>query len=247
MKALILAAGYATRLYPLTRDFPKPLLAVGPKTILDYLVDQLEAIPEIDGLCLITNHRFAPHFESWRQNRASPKPVEIIDDGTTANENRLGAVGDIQLAIQGRHLAEDLLVSAADNLFRFSLGSFVAAFLSRRATRICVHALHDLEARRRTGIAILDAEGRVLEFAEKPPHPQSTWAVPPLYLYPEAVLPRFKEYLDQGHTTDAPGNFIQWLIRREPVYAHPIDGAILDIGSLDSLERARSAEATSQR
>src|SRR5688572_3465870 len=162
MKALILAAGYATRLYPLTKDFPKPLLEVGGKTILDHLLDQVAEIPEIDGICVVTNARFAPHFERWRTGRATAVPIELVNDGSTENENRLGAIGDIQLAIEGCGLRDDLFVAAADNILLFPLQEFVAAFRARRAPHVCARYVEELEARRRTGIVVLDEENRIL-------------------------------------------------------------------------------------
>jgi glucose-1-phosphate thymidylyltransferase len=243
VKAVILAAGYATRLYPLTRNFPKPLLEVGGKTILDHLLDQIEGIQVIDAICLVTNSRFSGLFSQWARNRPSNKPIAILDDGTNSNQERLGALGDLQFAIQACNLDDDLLVCAADNILRFPLPSFVAAFLAHPVTHLCARVLEDLEARRRTGIVVLAPDNRVLEFQEKPQHPKSNWAVPPLYLYPKAVLPRIKEYIAQGHTLDAPGHFIQWLCQHEPVYAHKIEGAVIDIGNRESLAAARKTLA----
>lgn len=244
MKALILAAGYATRLYPLTKDQPKPLLEVGGKTILDWLLDQVEAIPEIDRIRIVTNHRFAGHFEAWQQGRHCPVPIEIIDDGTTTNETRLGAVGDIHLAITRGNIDDDLFVAAADNLLLFSLVKFVTAFEQRRTAHICARHVETLEARQRTGIVVLGEDDRVLEFQEKPREPKFAWGVPPLYLYPRETLPRFQEYLDRGGNPDAPGNFVEWLIGVEPVHAWKMDGEVLDIGNLQSLEAARQRFAT---
>jgi len=244
MNALILAAGYATRLYPLTKDFPKPLLEVGGRTILDQLVDQLASIPSIDRIVLVTNHRFLPHFERWRLGRTSPKPVQLLDDGTTSHEDRLGALGDLRFALQQADLDDDLLVTAADNVLRFPLAEFVAAFQARRAVHVCVHVVEDLERRRRTGIAVLGADGRVLEFAEKPREPKTPWGVPPIYLFPPSALARLPEYLQAGGSPEAPGHFIEWLHRLEPVYAYRIAGTILDVGTPQSLEAARSLLAT---
>lgn len=241
MKALILAAGYATRLYPLTKDFPKPLLEVGGKTILDHLLDQVETIPEINGAFLVTNSRFAGHFKKWRVARGQhgALPIEIIDDGTTTNEGRLGAVGDIQLAIDSRRIDDDLFIGAADNILQFPLAEFVAAFRARRAPHICARHVEEISARRRTGIVVLDEENRVLEFAEKPQEPKSVWGVPPLYIYPRETLSRFAEYLATGGNPDAPGNFVEWLSQVEPVFAWKMRGSVLDIGNLESLEAAR--------
>jgi|WetSurMetagenome_2_1015567.scaffolds.fasta_scaffold231861_1 glucose-1-phosphate thymidylyltransferase len=239
MNALILAAGYATRLYPLTKDFPKPLLDIGGRTILDHLVDQLERIAVVSRIVLVTNRRFAPVFRAWQQARSASKPVEILDDGTACNEDRLGAVGDLRWAIQQVPLDNDLLVTAADNLLRFPLAEFVAAFQARRATQVCVHVVEDADRRRRTGIAVLGEEDRVLEFAEKPPEPKTHWAVPPIYAFPRRTLSQVSAYLDAGGSPEAPGHFIEWLCQKERVFAYRIQGSILDIGTPQSLEAAR--------
>jgi glucose-1-phosphate thymidylyltransferase len=244
MKAIILAAGYATRLYPLTENQPKALLDVGGRTILDWLIDQVETVHEIDRIRVVTNSRFASHFEAWRDRRDCPVPIEIIDDGSCTNETRLGAIGDIQHAIVRGSIDDDLFIAAADNILLFALIRFVEAFQRRRAPHIAVRHVEDVEARRRTGIVVLDEDDRVLEFQEKPREPKSAWGVPPLYLYPRETIPRIHEYLSQGGDRDAPGNFVAWLSRMEPVYAWRIAGDVMDIGNLASLEAARHRFAT---
>jgi glucose-1-phosphate thymidylyltransferase len=239
MNALILAAGYATRLYPLTKDFPKPLLEVGGHALLDYLVDQLEDLAGLERIVSVTNHRFTPHFEKWRRRRRQEARIEILDDGTTSNEDRLGAIGDLQWALQQGLDRDDLLVAAGDNLLQFSLAEFVAAYRARPTTQVCVHWVEDPERCRRTGIAVLNAEDRVIEFAEKPQEPKTHWAVPPIYVFPKATLARVSTYLDKGGSRDTPGRFIEWLCRLEPVYAFRAQGAILDIGTPQSLKSAR--------
>lgn len=239
MKALILAAGYATRLYPLTNNFPKPLLQVGDRTILDYLAEQMEGIAALTQIVLVTNHRFLPFFESWREARRSGRPVALLDDGTSSNDDRLGAIGDMRFALEHADLDDDLLVTAADNILQFPLADFVAAFQARPASHICVHRVEDPARCRRTGIVVLDKEDRVLEFAEKPAEPKTNWGVPPLYLFPRKTLLRLAAYLAEGGSTEAPGHFLEWLCRVEPVFAHRINGSILDIGTPQSLEAAR--------
>jgi glucose-1-phosphate thymidylyltransferase len=241
VQAVILAAGYATRLHPLTLELPKPLLAVGDRTILDHLVDALEALPELTAIHLVTNHRFADRFAAWRERRAARLPIMLLDDGSTANENRLGAVADLALAIERHALDDDLLVSAADNLYRFPLAGLVAAFRARPAVWLCVHEVASLEARRRTGIAVLGADDRVLAFAEKPAEPRSAWGVPPLYAFPRRALPRVREHLARGGIPDSPGNLTEWLCTVEPVYAHRVTGSILEVGSPETLAAARRA------
>jgi glucose-1-phosphate thymidylyltransferase len=246
MKALIIAAGYATRLFPLTKDFPKPLLEVGGRPILDWLFEQIEGIPAINGAYVVTNSRFAGHFENWRAGRTSKLPVEILDDGTSTNETRLGAVGDIQLAIEQYRLDDDLFVAAADNILLFPLASFINAFQNNPSPYLCVHHVEEIAARQRTGIAQLDDADRIIRFEEKPREPKSAWGVPPLYIYPRAILPRIAEYLAVGGNPDAPGHFVEWLSRIEACYAWRMEGSVLDIGNLESLEAARRRFSTPQ-
>jgi glucose-1-phosphate thymidylyltransferase len=241
VQAVILAAGYATRLYPLTLATPKPLLAVGDRTILDHLVDALEALPELTAIHLVTNHRFADRFAAWRERRGARLPIRLLDDGSTENENRLGAVTDLALAIERHAIDDDLLVSAADNLYRFPLAGLVAAFRARPAVWLCVHEVASLAARRRTGIAVLGEGDRVLSLAEKPAKPRSPWGVPPLYALPRRTLPRVREHLSRGGIPDSPGDLTAWLCTVEPVYAHRVTGPILEVGSAETLAAARRA------
>ncbi len=238
MKAIILAAGYATRLYPLTENFPKPLLEVGGKTILDHLIDQIETISDIDRAYLVTNRRFHGHFVDWA--RTGRSQIDILDDGTTSNDDRLGAVGDLRFALETRAIADDVIVLAADNILLFSLQNFVDAFKANPASHITVRHNPDCEDRKRRGNVLLDENNRVLQFIEKPRAPISEWSVPPLYIYPSTTLPRVKEYIANGGTPDAPGHFAEWLHTREPVYAHEIEGRVLDIGNRESLAEARA-------
>ena len=243
MKAIILAAGYATRLYPLTKNFPKPLLEVGGKTILDHLLEQIKVIADIDGVYVVTNHRFYRHFADWaRANRAIKTGVEteILDDGTTSNDNRLGAVGDIQFAIEARDIADDVLVLAADNILLFSLPKLVNTFNSNPVSHIAVRHNPDYEDRKRRGNVQLDKDNRVLQFIEKPDRPISEWSASPVYIYPASILPRFKEYIANGGNPDAPGHFLEWLHTCETVYAYDIEGGVLDIGNRESLADARA-------
>lgn len=240
MTAIILAAGYATRMYPLTRDFPKPLLEVGGRAILDHLLAQLEPLPEVQRMVVISNHRFLSVFQQWQARRPpGARPITLLDDGSTTNENRLGALGDLRFALEQTGVDDDLFVAAADNLLRFPLAEFFAAFARRRAACICVHRVTDPARLRRTGVVVLDADFRVLEFAEKPAAPKSEWAVPPLYLYPREWLPMIRARLAEPGPGDSPGALVEWLCGRVPVFAHPIRGEILDIGNLAALEAAR--------
>jgi glucose-1-phosphate thymidylyltransferase len=246
MNVIILAAGYATRLYPLTRDVPKPLLEIGGQTILDRLVNQIErALPGAE-IRIVTNRRFAARFHDWaRQRRGTP--LRILDDGTTDPENRLGAIGDLAFALRHSDGANDVLVSAADNLFEFDFAEFVAAFQRAPGVWIGVHRVEDPERRRRTGIAELDATGRVIGFQEKPSAPRSPWGVPPLYVLDAQAARLVGEYLASGGSRDALGHFLEWLYPRVPVHAWPIRGAVHDIGTLESLSACRARYAANGR
>lgn len=243
MKAIILAAGYATRLYPLTKNFPKPLLEVGGKTILDHLLEQIKTIADIDGAYVVTNRRFYGHFADWaRANRAmlTGLEIEILDDGTTSNDNRLGAVGDIQFAIEARDIADDVLVLAADNILLFSLQKLVNTFNSNPVPHIAVRHNPDYDDRKRRGNVELDKDNRVLQFIEKPDRPISEWSALPVYIYPTSILSHFEEYIANGGNPDAPGHFVAWLHTCETVYAYDIEGGVLDIGNRESLAEARA-------
>ncbi|MFO8063860.1 MAG: nucleotidyltransferase family protein [Spirochaetota bacterium] len=239
MTCIILAAGYATRLYPLTRDFPKPLLDVAGRSILDRIVDNAMRVPELSRIVVVTNEHFLSQFETWRVKRfGSDAKVRVVNDRSTSNEKRLGALSDLNLAVEEADVDEDALVLAGDNLFDFELADFAAFYFSTGTDCITAHEVSDLERLRRTGVVELAEDGRVLSFAEKPKNPASSWAVPPFYAYTrETLRRRLPAYLGQGGEGDAPGSFIPWLIKRTPVYAYCFEGERYDIGTRDSYER----------
>lgn len=239
MECLILAAGYATRLYPLTLTTPKPLLGVAGKCILERLLDKVELIDAVDHVYVVTNARFAPAFQEWANDYRGRKPVAIIDDGTTSNENRLGAIGDIRFSIRQAGIADDLMILAGDNLFDFDLRDFVQFFEEKDADMITAYRVEDPALRRRIGIIELDDSGLVVSFEEKPQEPKSEWGVPALYIYKQETLSFIERYLDEGNNPDAPGNFIPWLIKHRPVYAFRFAGRWYDIGTPESYEEAQ--------
>lgn len=239
MICLILVAGYATRLYPLTENNPKSLLEIAGKTILQHILEKVERVSSIDTVCLVSNARFIDQFESWVKAYPTRLNIEIVNDGSTTNENRLGAVGDIQLAISRKKINEPVLVLAGDNLFDFELADFVNFHHNVNTSCITVHELKDEQQLRRTGVAELNNEGKVISFEEKPVKPRSNLAVPPFYIYTEAALRLFERYLEEGNNADAPGYFIPWLINREEVYAYKFSGQRYDIGTIDSYESTR--------
>ncbi len=228
MKCLILAAGYATRLYPLTENFPKPLLKVGKKTILDWLVDDVS--PAIDEFIVISNHKFAHHFENWTKTKS--QKITVVDDGTSTNENRLGAVRDIALGLQNN--TDDVLVMAGDNVLDFSLLSFVDFFRARNASCVMTHEENLLEKQRKTAIITFDESKLINSYEEKPQQPKGNHAVPPFYCYKVSDAARIAEALADGCNADAPGSFAAWLSQHTPMYAYEMPGRRYDIGDAKS-------------
>lgn len=240
MKCLILAAGYATRLYPLTENFPKPLLKVGEKPILDWLLDDIDSAGEIDEYIVISNHKFVSHFEKWASERAgrTKRFIRVLDDGTMTNETRLGAVRDIQLAIEKLSLDDDLLVIAGDNLLDFSLKGFLHYARQRGTSCVMRYYEPSIDRLRKTGVATVDDEGLILSMEEKPAEPKSNWCCPPFYFYRQSDVPLVKVGIESGCGVDAPGSFIAWLSSKTPVHAWEMPGRRFDIGSLDSYYEA---------
>ena len=238
MKAIILAAGYATRLYPLTKDMPKALLPVAGRTILDRLLDGMRAIPEMDHIHLVTNHRFAPAFEKWRQAAQTHCPITVHDDGTISNEDRLGAVGDIAFVLERARIDDDLFVAASDNLFTFPLSDFAADFRRHGRDLLLGTRIDDVDTLRRYAVATLDGENRVLSLVEKPQEPQSHIGICAIYLYRRDTVPLFpamiSEYRATGKRPDAPGYFAEWLCKRKEVRVYLAGGECVDIGTVES-------------
>jgi glucose-1-phosphate thymidylyltransferase len=241
MKVVILAAGYATRLRPLTDTIPKPLLPVAGRPIVDWILENARGIPEVDEVHLVTNSRFAEDFRRW----AGPAGVIVHDDGTSTNEDRLGAIGDLQVAIERGGIDDDLLVVAGDNLFDYRLADFVADWRRHgTASAVAVYDCGDLELASQYGIVELGDDDRIEFFVEKPDHPRSTLAATATYLYPREHLPLIRRYLDEGHAPDQAGSLVAWLYRLEPVYGYRFDGEWFDVGNraqlLDADNRLRA-------
>jgi glucose-1-phosphate thymidylyltransferase len=240
MKVLLLAAGYATRLYPLTLNTPKPLLRVAGKTIMGYIFDIIEPLKEVDEVFIVTNKKFYQNFEDWRQNFSSSKKIMVIDDGTTSNEARLGASGDIEFVIEKRKIKDDLLVLAGDNLFKADLSIFVNFCISKRpAITIGLYDIKDLILAKSYGIVSIDKNNKLIDFKEKPANPASTLAAMCLYFFPKERLDIIKIYLDMDTAKDAPGYFLEWLYKKESVFGYVFkDNKWFDIGDKKSLEEA---------
>ncbi|MGN1158058.1 MAG: nucleotidyltransferase family protein [Agathobacter sp.] len=246
MKCLILAAGYATRLYPLTENFPKPLLEVGEKTILDWLVDDLVKATDIDEFVVISNHKFAQHFEDWMNKKRKIRSYEItvIDDGTSTNETRLGAVKDIQLAVETLNLSDDLLIMAGDNVLDFSLSHFVDFAKEKNTSCVMCHEENELKKQQKTAIITVDGDSLITSYEEKPIEPKGNLAVPPFYFYRSADVKRIGEALEDGCGYDAPGSFAAWLSEQTPMHAYRMQGKRYDIGDIKSYEYVKSVFIT---
>ena len=241
MNALILAAGYATRLYPLTLDKAKPLLLIGGKPIVEWVVDNLAGVPDLETIYVVTNDKFAADFQAWSERYQDQHPefeFKIINDGSTSDEDKLGAIGDINFVVTRENLSQrSLLIVAGDNLFTESLANFVACALETEAT-VAVHDVGDAEAIKKYGNISVDAEGIITRFEEKPEKPQGTLAAVAVYYYSPAVLSLLTTYLAAGNNPDQPGRFVQWLYTRKPINTFQIKGKWLDIGSKETLENA---------
>jgi len=240
VKALVLAAGYATRLYPLTLDRPKALLEVGGRPMLDRLVEQLEGVDGLDEVYVVTNAKFAGAFRDWAAGR-SGLPARIVDDGTLDEESRLGAIGDLELTIREAGVDDDLLVLAGDNLFSESIAPFPAFALDKGGAALGVYDVGDLDAIRRYSVIELDGDERVIRLEEKPDEPRSTLAGIALYFYPRSTFGLVREYLAEGNNPDQPGRLVQWLYPRTAVYGWRVPGRWFDVGSKETLTEADRA------
>ena len=255
MKNIVIAAGYATRLGELTKNFPKPLLKIGENTILGRMLDDIDRIPEIDEHIIISNHRFAGIFEAWaakrsldyarddkegvaRDDEKGQKPITIVDDGTETNETRLGAVCDWLFAMEQLQIDDDMLVVAADNLLFFSFQEFVDFAREKGTSCIMCHEQPSIEKLQRTGVVELDSDYRVLGMEEKPQVPKSHWAVPPFYIYLRKDLDLVRHSVENGCGKDAPGNLAHYMVEHSILHAWRMTGGRFDIGSLDTYYEA---------
>ena len=232
MKAVVLAAGYATRLRPLTDTWAKELLPVGGRPIVDWILDSVDGVASIDEVHLVTNHRKVAWFAEWAEGRG----VRVHDDGTTSNDDRLGAIGDLRFVVDSAGLDDDLLVIAGDNLFDFSLADYESFWRAQGvASAVAVRDVGSLELATQYGIVSLDRAGRLVDFVEKPAEPPSTLAATATYLFHRSHVPLLGAYLSGGNSPDQPGRFVEWLCRREPVFGWEFEGAWYDIGDSDQL------------
>lgn len=242
MKNIVIAAGYATRLGALTANYPKPLLKIGEKSILERMFDDIDMIPEITEHVIISNHKFARHFEEWKAQMHYTKPITIIDDITETNDTRLGAVCDLLFAMDKLKIEDNMLVVAADNLLFFSFADFVKFAKEKKSSCIMCHEQKELAKLQRTGVVVLDADNKVLNMEEKPQEPKSTWAVPPFYVYLKKDLELVRKSVENGCGKDTPGNLAHYLCDHTTMHAWPMAGTgenlRFDIGSIDTYNEA---------
>ena len=237
MKCLILAAGYATRLYPLTENFPKPLLEVKGKAILDWLIDDIDESGLVDEYVVISNHKFAHHFDEWAKTKT--QKITVVDDGTSTNETRLGAVKDIQYAIDKLGLDDDMLVIAGDNVLDFSLTRFIAYAKEKNSS--CIMRYYEANEQKllKCGVVTIDEDDKILEMTEKSPTPATHWCTPPFYYYTKDDAKLIEQGIEAGCGVDAPGSYIAWLCKQTAVYAMEMPGKRYDIGNLESYEQVK--------
>jgi len=235
MKVIILAAGYAVRLYPLTENTPKPLLPVGGRPMLEYLMDKVRSISGVDQIFIVTNNKFAGHFETWAKSAGGN--IQVINDGTTSNENRLGAIGDLNLVLEKARIQDDVLVLAGDNYFTFDLAEFtVVSHTHNPYASIGIYDVKDVELAKNYGLVEVIPNGKIRSFLEKPQAPTTTLASTGVYYFPLGTLHLFDIYLSEKNNPDAPGYFVQWLIKRSQVYGVRLEGSWYDIGDLKSYQ-----------
>jgi len=247
MKVIILAAGYATRLYPLTLTQPKPLLPVAGQPMIEYVLDNLAPIGGLDRIYVVTNAKFAGHFQKWSDEYRATKArfdFTVVNDGSTDDSNKLGAIGDLHLVLTREKVDDDVIVVAGDNLFSEKLSDFGRFCREKKAPVLAVYDVGDLEQIKKYNSISLDADGHITFFEEKPKNPTSTLTGIALYFYPKATIPKIKQYIAEGNNPDQPGRFIQWLYTREPVYTWKVPGLWYDIGSKETLEEANKIFAS---
>ncbi len=241
MKVIILAAGYATRLYPLTLTQPKPLLPVAGQPMVEYVLDNLAPIGGIDRIYVVTNNKFAGHFQKWADHYAATKAklnFTIVNDGSTDDTNKLGAIGDINYVLKTQNVDDDIMVVAGDNLFSQKLEGFGQFCREKNAPVLALYDVGNLEEIKKYNSVTMDGTGKITFFEEKPKNPTSTMTGIALYYYPKSTLPLIRQYIAEGNNPDQPGRLIQWLYPRTPVYTWKVPGIWYDIGSKETLEEA---------
>jgi len=241
-KALILAAGYATRLYPITKHISKPLLPVNGKPMIEYILDKISLIDEIDEIFVVTNKKFYPHFKLWHDRIKAAgvydKKIKIINDNTTKDGTKLGAIGDMKYVVDQENIQDDLLIIGGDNLFEFNLQDTIDYFKKKGQNIVALHDIKDHEAVKKYSVVELNPEDKLIDFEEKPKKPKSTLIAICTYIFKKETLPRITEYIEKGNNPDSPGYFIEWLYENDEVYGWVFSESWYDIGSIEQFEEA---------
>lgn len=241
MKAIVLGAGYGTRLYPLTRNNPKPLLPVGGRPILEYILDKVDQVPSVEGVLVVTNDRFASHFEEWKRGFHWSKPIEIINDGTTSNDDRLGAVGDIYFVLKQKEVDEEVLVVGGDNLFEFDLRKTYEFYRQKGSSVVGLYDMVDkAKVAELYGVVSIDEKSKIIGFEEKPKDPKSALISTALYFLTRSDLEELRRYIEGGNSPDNLGDFIRYLIKNRDVFGYVFKENWFDIGSFEQLDRANA-------
>lgn len=238
MTVIILAAGYAVRLQPLTLDTSKSLLPIGNKKIIDRILEKVLRISSVSSVCIITNSKFFKNFGDWLKGAGYKKKISLICDGTTTNENRLGAIRDLEFVIKEDAITDDILVVAGDNLFEFDLADFLNFAKQRGGAAIALYDIGSIESARNFGVVAIDANKKVVDFQEKPEKPKSTLISTGIYYFPKDKVAFINEYVKMQTKLDAPGHYIGWLSRRDEVYGFTFTEDWYDIGTLESYRKA---------
>jgi glucose-1-phosphate thymidylyltransferase len=242
MKGIILAAGYATRLYPLTKDKSKPLLAVKGEPIIDYILRKIEGIADLDRVYVVTNNKFYNDYVEWSASSPFSKEIVIVNDNTLEDETKLGAIGDIDYVLKSQNIDDDILIIAGDNLFNFNIESFIKkGYNVKPSASMGVYDIKDIKTASLYGIVALDEKGLIVEFQEKPDNPKSTLAAVGIYFLPKNIARSITNYLSEGNSSDQPGHFMTWLSKQGKLYGFELTGDWYDIGSIESYNKANES------
>ncbi len=236
MKALILAGGYATRLMPVTKHIPKPLLPVNGKPIINHIIEEVDKLDSVDEIIISTNKKFENHFNFWKRGISTSKPLDIVVEPTLSEGEKFGSIKAIDYIIKRKKLNDDLMIIAGDNLFTFDLREFEKSFKKNRAPHVALYDIKKKELAKRFGVMKIDENNVVVEFEEKPSEPKSTLVSTACYIFPKEVLPLFDEYVSNGFNKDSPGFFLQWLYKKTNIIGYPFEGKWFDIGTLDAYD-----------
>ncbi len=239
MKAIILCAGYATRLYPLTKNTPKPLLEVKGKPIVEHIISKIEDISEIDEIFIITNNKFFQHFLEWNSSFESEKKVTVVNDKTMSNDDRLGSLGDIRFVIENLNVNKDIMVVAGDNIFEFSLGPMMDIYREKGTPVVALYDVQDIELAKHYGIVSVDEDDKIVDFEEKPKEPKSTLSSTGIYIYPKEAVDKLIEFT-KTHDADKAGSFLEWLYKHDDIFCYVTEEKWFDIGNLEQLDKARN-------